>query len=311
MMKLFAEADIPRSLSTAPLLTGYATFTLAAMPGTPQLTNVIPATALGTSLTAAPIVGIIGAIMMFVMCYAYCIWQEKKARLAGEHFEYAPHMDQISFNIDKSKLPSAMSSFFPMVILVIIIIFGKFWIPDPTLLLVIAIIIATIIVAGMQWNRLGDKKKLINVSTAGVLSILAGPSAVVAFGSLVANSPSFQLIKEYVLSMNFNPYVTSVFSVSIIAGITGSSSGGVRIAMDALADTFKALPNVDLAILHRLSAIAAGTLDSLPHSSSLFLVFPLLGLTHKETYIHVFMMSVVVPLVTVAILTAGVIFLGY
>ena len=69
---MFQEADLPRHLIAAVLFAGSCTFTMTCLPGSPQLTNIIPSQYLGTPLTAAPVFGCIAAVAMFLMDYAYC-----------------------------------------------------------------------------------------------------------------------------------------------------------------------------------------------------------------------------------------------
>lgn len=91
-----------------------------------------------------------------------------------------------------------------------------------------------------------------------------------------------------------HPYIRGVFATSVFSGITGSSSGGLRLMYESLADTFIS-SGCNLDILHRLTSIAAGGLDTLPHSPGLFLMFAVLGLNHKSAYKHVFVCSVLIP----------------
>ena len=106
-----------------------------------------------------------------------------------------------------------------------------------------------------------------------------------------------------------NPYVRGVFATSVFSGITGSSSGGLRLMYQSLADTFLS-SGCNLEILHRLTSIAAGGLDTLPHSPGLFLMFSVLGLNHKNAYRHVFACSVCIPVLVVIVATAACVLLG-
>lgn len=82
---MFQEADLPRHLIAAVLFAGSCTFTMTCLPGSPQLTNIIPSQYLGTPLTAAPVFGYIAAVAMFLMDYAYCQYCAVRARKNGEH----------------------------------------------------------------------------------------------------------------------------------------------------------------------------------------------------------------------------------
>ena len=130
-----------------------------------------------------------------------------------------------------------------------------------------------------------------------------------AFGTVVQNSGAFQDIVDWVLNLDMNPYVRGVFATSVFSGITGSSSGGLRLMYQSLADTFIS-SGCNLEILHRLTSIAAGGLDTLPHSPGLFLMFSVLGLNHKNAYRHVFACSVAIPVIVVVVATAICVFAG-
>ncbi len=148
-------------------------------------------------------------------------------------------------------------------------------------------------------------KKVIASGLEGGIGGIGGYAGVVAFGSVVSNSEAFAAIVQWVISMEMNPYAQGVFATMVVSAVTGSSSGGLRIMFTAFADGFLA-SGVNLELLHRLVSISAGALDTLPHSPGLFLMFAVLGLTHKEAYKHVFWTTVFIPsvitLVSLAIL---------
>ncbi len=309
IMVLFKEADIPRRLAAGCLGAGAATFTMTTLPATPQLTNVIPTKFLGTPLTAAPVLSIIAAILQFILLYYYLKWEEKRLRAAGEHFSYIEGQDVSQYQVDRSQLPSAILSFIPLVLLIVMIVTMKKIIPNATTLVVVAMCTATALAIAMNWPRLKDKLSTINKGLASAIPAIASPCAVVAFGSLVQQSPSFTKIVEWITNFHMNPYLTGTAATAIISGITGSSSGGLQITLQTFSQQFID-SGANLEILHRLIAIAAGSLDSLPHSSGIFLTMAILGLTHKSGYRFFFFATVLIPLITFSIFTTGVIAFG-
>ncbi len=308
IMVLFKEADIPRRLAMGPLLAGSAAYTMTVLPGSPQLTNVVPASYLGTTLTAAPVFSIIVGILMFVVEYAYLKWEEKRLKAAGEHFTYIEGTDPTMYQIERSQLPSATKSFIPLIVVVVTIISLRNAMPSSASV-VLAMVVASVIALIFNWDRIEDKKEMINKGLGGAIGAIAGPCAVVAFGGLVQNSPAFQDVVAWITGFNMNPYITGVSATAIISGITGSSSGGVRITMETFSQLFLS-SGANMEYMHRLTSIAAGTLDSLPHSSALFLMFGWLGLNHKQGYRFVFVTTVLIPLVFIIACTAVVIALG-
>lgn len=312
MFLLFKEANLPRHLTMACLIVGSATYTMTALPGTPQLTNVIPTEYLGTSMTAAPVLSIVAAIGLFVLCIIYCNMQKRKAIANHEVWSYPDNMDPALYEIkDRSLLPVAWKEFIPIIVLLLIIIVGGKFVANSILLATAAMLVGAAIVYVLNFGKLKDKdwKKMATDGLDGGIAGIGGLAAVLAFGTVVQNSDAFQGIVEWVLNLDLNPYIKGIFATSVFSGITGSSSGGLRLMYEALAPYF-IQSGCDLEILHRLTAIAAGGLDTLPHSPGLFLMFSVLGLNHKNAYKHVFVCSVCIPVFVVIVLTTFCILTG-
>jgi len=95
----------------------------------------------------------------------------------------------------------------------------------------------------------------------------------------------------------------------MLAALTGSASGGMTIALDALGDTYMSLASeagIDPALLHRVATIAAGSLDSLPHNGAVVSLLAVCGLAHRESYFDM----VVVGIVGAVLALLAVIILG-
>jgi len=316
IMTLFNEANIPRRLAMAPLLAGAATFTMKSLPGSPQLTNVAPTNFLGTSLDAAPLIGISSAVLMIVMQLAYFKWEEKRLKAAGEDFTFIPGSDISAYQVNRVELPSALKAFTPMVLVVAMIIGGtqmnRLGMSSfPTGALVItSMLVATVVAAAFNWDKLPqDKLQLINEGTGGAISAIAAPAAIVGFGAIVQASPAFRQIVDGLLAMDMHPYIMAAVGPSAIAAITASSSGGLIITMEVLAEHF-IQSGANLDHIHRLSAIFSGTFDALPHSTALFLMFGYLGISVKEGYRFVFWTAVLIPTIAGIIALGGAMLLG-
>jgi H+/gluconate symporter-like permease len=138
-----------------------------------------------------------------------------------------------------------------------------------------------------------------NASVLPVLSV----ASLVGFGAVVAAMPAFELVRDWVLSIQGGLLVSLAMSTNILAALTGSASGGMTIALDALGGTYLSLAelqDLDPAILHRVAAMAAGTLDSLPHNGAIVTLLAVCGATHRESYFHVAMVAIVGPIVALA-----------
>lgn len=313
MFLLFKEANLPRHLTMACLIVGSATYTMTSLPGSPQLTNVIPTEFLGTSLIAAPVLSIICSLAIFALCIMYCNWAKKVAIAKGEVWTYPNNVDPALFEIkDVSKLPAAWKAFAPIVVLLLVIIIGGKFVKNSNMLATCAMLIGASLVALLNIDKLSGKdwKALLTDGLGGGISGIGGLAAVLAFGTVIQNSVSFTNIVDWVLTLDMHPYVRGVFATSVFSGITGSSSGGLRLMYQSLADTFIS-SGCNLETLHRLTAIAAGGLDTLPHSPGLFLMFSVLGLDHKSAYRHVFACSVVIPVIVCVVATITCITFGF
>jgi H+/gluconate symporter-like permease len=144
-----------------------------------------------------------------------------------------------------------------------------------------------------------------NASVLPVLSV----ASLVGFGAVVAAMPAFELVRDWVLSIQGGLLVSLALSTNILAALTGSASGGMTIALDALGATYLGLAElqgIDPAVLHRVAAMAAGTLDSLPHNGAIVTLLAVCGATHRESYFHVAMAAIVGPIVAlVAVIGLG------
>lgn len=142
-----------------------------------------------------------------------------------------------------------------------------------------------------------------NASVLPVVSV----ASLVGFGAVVAAMPAFELVRDWVLGIEGGLLVSLALSTNILAALTGSASGGLTIALDALGDTYLALAHaqgMDPAALHRVAAIAAGTLDSLPHNGAIVTLLAVCGTTHKDSYFHVVMAAIVGPIVALVAVIA-------
>jgi H+/gluconate symporter-like permease len=121
-------------------------------------------------------------------------------------------------------------------------------------------------------------------------------ASLVGFGAVVAALPAFALVREWVLSIGGGPLVSLAVATNVLAALTGSASGGLTIALDALGDTYLGLAaekGIDPALMHRVAVIGAGTLDSLPHNGAVVTLLAVCGSSHGKSYLDIFMVAIV------------------
>lgn len=304
---MFKQADLPRHLTVVCFSAGSSTFAMTCLPGSPQLSNLVATEYLGTTLNAAPVMGIICGAAMFIMCALYGEWASKKAKERGEHWSYPDNVDPKNYEVDPAQLPNPWKGMATIVILIAIIIIGSKMGVNATLIAVAAMLIGSLLTVVLNADRFFAKGKtnwikLFTDGMTGGVQAIGGIAAILGFGAVVKAAPAYQRIIDWVLSLNINPLVLAVLTTCIVCAIAGGSSSGQRIMYETMAPTFIA-SGANLDILHRLVAIASGSLDTLPHSSGLFLVYDLLGLNHKNAYRHSFATSVVIPMIVTIVAT--------
>src|SRR5262249_20107634 len=144
-----------------------------------------------------------------------------------------------------------------------------------------------------------------NASVLPALSV----ASLVGFRAVVAALPAFAMVRDWVLSIEGGPLVSLAVAINVLAALTGSASGGLTIALDALGDTYMQLAaanGIDPALMHRVAVIGSGTLDSLPHNGAVVTLLAVCGTTHRESYLDIVMVAIVGAIVALlAVIVLG------
>ena len=173
----------------------------------------------------------------------------------------------------------------------------------------VALAAAMLVLVALNWKRLPSLRATVDAgANASVLPVVCVAS-LVGFGAVVAAMPAFELVREWVLGIGGGPLVSLALSTNILAALTGSASGGLTIALDALGGTFMQLAattGLDPALMHRVAVIGAGTLDSLPHNGAVVTLLAVCGTKHGESYFDIVMVGIVGALVAlIAVIVLG------
>ncbi|MBO0736042.1 MAG: GntP family permease, partial [Alphaproteobacteria bacterium] len=167
-----------------------------------------------------------------------------------------------------------------------------------------AAIVAVIVV---NRRRLPGLRQTVDAgANASVLPVLTVAS-LVGFGAVIAALPAFAIVRDWVLSIGGGPLVSLAVATNLLAALTGSASGGLTIALDALGQTYMRLAaahSIDPALLHRVAVISAGTLDSLPQNGAVVTLLAVCGSTHRESYFDIVIAAIVGPVIALAVVIA-------
>jgi H+/gluconate symporter-like permease len=168
----------------------------------------------------------------------------------------------------------------------------------------VALAAATATLIVINRRRLRDLRASMDAgANASVLPIFSVAS-LVGFGAVVAALPAFALVRDWVLSLSGGPLVSLAIATNFLAALTGSASGGLTIALDALSGTYLEIARtagIEPALMHRIAVISSGTLDSLPHNGAVVTLLAVCGATHSKSYFDMMMANIVGPIIALAV----------
>lgn len=295
-LNMFKEANLTRRLIPGAISAGCWTWSMYG-PGSPSIQNVIAMNSLGTPSTAALLPSVVAAVASYVLIF---VWLETRARnftkkgivFNDSSLKFQLTDAEMAMDDDKD-LPSFIVSMAPIV--VILVCFNLVKLPVETAVFA-GVALATI----LMWKRVGNLNAWISVFNEGAansgVSIL-NTAIVVGFGGVVKQTQGFADLVAMLKTFNMPALVFVMITVAICAGACGSASGGMGVAFNALTETYLEL-GANLEHVHRIAAIAAGTLDSLPHQGAQITLLGICKLTHGEAYFDIFVTQIVIPFIS-------------
>lgn len=293
-LQVFYAADLPRRYIPGALCFGCSTFAMIA-PGAVQIHNAVPATNLGTSFMAGAVNGFISCAFMLVMGMTILhIWL-KKAKERGEHF-VAKDGDNVTVNPDE-KLPNPLIAVIPLIATIVLV---NFKVNGVNIAQVeTGVMGGAVIAIALMWKHVKPSELTKHFADGAAMALFAitNTCAVVGFGSVASNSPVFSVITNAMVNIPGPKLLGLVIGTTVIAGICGSASGGLGIAVPILGPVYVS-QGISAATVHRVMALASSALDSLPHNG--YIVTVTNGLcheTHHDSYPLTFWLTVFTPFV--------------
>src|SRR5487761_2070600 len=319
--EMFRQSDIPKRLIPGTIALGAFTFTMDSLPGTPQIQNIIPTTFFKTDIYAAPWLGTIGGIFILISGLAYLEWRRRQAAASGEG--YGTNLVNEPEPFEHEKLANPWIAILPLVLVGVMnkvftigipLVYGKSHSFIPAVVGKAVPVVQEIAKISAIWSVEGalligiltvfvfSGKTVISKFAEGSKSAISGAllasmntASEYGFGAVIAALPGFLVVANSLTSIP-NPLVKEAISVTALAGITGSASGGMSIALAAMADTFiqnATAAGIPLEVLHRVAAMASGGMDTLPHNGAVITLLAVTGLTHRVSYKDIFAITVI------------------
>ena len=329
--QLFRKLNIPKRLIPGAIALGALTFTMTALPGTPAIQNAIPMPFFKTDAFAAPVLGTLGGIIMLI---GGMIWMNRQAKLASISGEgYGNHQEKLPV-LEQHNVPFIWVALVPIILVILINFLCTKWLlpsldssylttekfgnmPLSKVLgiwsIVIALVVSCLALITLNWQRWKDLKESLSSGAFGSLLPIFNTASEVGYGSVIATLTGFVILKEFLLGLSpGNPLISEAIFINVMAGITGSASGGMSIALNTMGETYLQLAHqfgINPELMHRVASIASGGLDALPHNGAVITLLAICQLTHKESYKDIFMVAVVIPVIAlVVVITLGTLF---
>jgi len=316
---LFAQTGLPARLIPAAIALGAFTFTMTALPGTPSIQNAIPMASFGTTAFAAPGLGLIAGGLMLALGL---VWLQFRVRtLADDAPPDAPDTAP-----DAPSLPLWVALVPILSVGVVTLLMGNVVLPaldtgylaDPGYgmtelsrvrgLWSVVTALGVALALALILSRPSGMMQVLNTGAESALLPLFNTASLVGFGAVIASLPGFEVLRESLDALSGgNVLISAAVSSSALAGITGSASGGMSIALDVLGPSLMAqasVQGVDPALLHRVVAVATGGLDTLPHNGAVITLLGICGMTHKQAYGDIFVVAVLVPTIACILIIA-------
>lgn len=293
-VSLFKQADLPRRFIPATLAFGSVTFTMTSA-GSPEIQNWIPIEYLNTSPYAGWEVSLLVALFMALFGYWWLKRMISKAVAKGERFEARKEDPEV----ENRPLPNPLLGLVPLVIVLIIsFIFHDTLKQSALIIALLGGIVATFLLNRKYFENFG---RAVSDGTLGALIAIGNTAAVVGFGGVAQAVPAFETAVDFMTGIPGSPLIGGAIAVSVIAGLTGSASGGQVIALPILAPHYIDA-GVNPEALHRTIAISSGALDSLPHNGYVVTTIrAICGESHQDAYGAVGALTVIVPLIGLAL----------
>ena len=290
---IYRAADIPRTLLPGAIAFGAFGLSMTTIPGTPQIQNLIPMEYFGTTETAAPLMSLAAILIIGLPGYLYLESRARKARKEGRGFREDPLFEEVD---REAPLPAWhwITGVIPPVVVFVALNLLQWGI-------VVALLLAILTCCLLNFRQWRSILPAVSSGANGSLTAIMNTSCAVGFGSVIKIVPGFVLLTQLLVGSGASPLsllVSEAAAVNVLAGATGSASGGLSIALDALGSQYLDMANaigLDPACLHRIASIAAGGLDTLPHNGGILTVLAFSHCTHKESYRDIFFSLTLIP----------------
>jgi H+/gluconate symporter-like permease len=281
---LFKEMNLSWHLFIASLIFGSASITMTMLPGTPAIQNIIPTKYMASTAYSAPLVGLTGAVVVIIFNLFYFRYILRKSKERGETYEDPPAGVLGAGVTATGPTPNVFLSLVPPLVVLILLNFNIPYIKRDAVVALIGGVVSCII---LFWKYYPNVVDTLSKGALNTVVPIVNTCADVGYGMAVAATSGFKLISSWLLAIPGHPVISLAIATNIMAGLTGSASGGLGIIMETLVPKYLAM-GINPDLIHRIAAMASGGFDAMPHNGAVITMLAVSGLTHKEAYKHLF-----------------------
>ncbi|MEN6468994.1 MAG: GntP family permease [Smithella sp.] len=293
---MWRELNMPWHLFAISFSLGIGSITMTMLPGSPQIINIMPTKYVASTPMAAPLIGIIGALIVIVFAYGYARIQIKRYLARGEGYVAPAGIGAVSgegASATAENLPNIWLSVIPMVVVIAMLNVFK-------LDAVWALTGGTAVCLVFFWKKFTNILDTLNKGALNTVIPIINTCADVGYGMAVAATAGFKVVSAWLMTLPMQPIVSLAIATNVMAGITGSASGGLGIVLETLAKQYVGL-GVHPELIHRIATMSAGCFDAMPHNGVVITFFAVAGLTHMNSYKHVFFSHIVATIVALVV----------
>ncbi len=287
---LFLELDVPWHLFAAAFVFGMGSITMTMIPGTPSIINIMPTKYMASSTVSAPLLGLLAAAVLVAFNLWYMRFALRSALARGEGFSGGP-ADTAAAPV--TDVPVVWLCLLPPATLIILLNVVK-------LDVLVAMTSATAVCVALFWKRYANLLETLNRGAVNTVVPIVNTCADVGYGTCIAATTGFQSVSAWLLALPGHPIISLSIATNIMAGISGSASGGLGIVMETIVPKYLAL-GLSPDLVHRISVMSAGAFDALPHNGVVITTLAVTGLTHSNAYRHVWWGHVVATVIALLI----------
>ena len=292
---LWKEANIPWHLFMLSFVFGAASLTMTMLPGSPQIQNIMPTKYMNTTAMAAPLLGLMAAAVVAILNLLYMKYCLNKVKEKGEVYVAPTGVGIMAESAEVKDVPNVWLSLLPMLVVLV-------FLNVPVIKLDIIYSLASGVLAAMIifWKRYANIVDTLSKGAVNTVIPIVNTCADVGYGMAVAATAGFGVVSAWLLTLPFNPIISLSIATNLMAGITGSASGGMGIVLETLVPKYMAL-GISPELAHRIVAMSSGCFDAMPHNGVIITILAVAGLTHVNAYKHVFWGHIVATLIALII----------